>query len=131
MYNKKIIIRIKGKIMTKRSLLTMTMLTLVGLTGCTQSPAPVKYNIDKEKNIDHIERSFELYKTHQEHKAMAVAMDEEGKYVLGYSFDCATQESAKRIALENCNNANANAEVKADASCTLFALENTIVKPLR
>ena len=117
--------------MTKKIILTTTILTLMGLTGCTSTPEPIQYNIDKAKNIEHIQRSFDLYKEHKSHKAMAVAMDSEGKYVLGYSYDCASPQSAEQIALNNCTRANDNATVKAAASCVLYAVENTVVHTLQ
>ena len=116
--------------MTKLTLATLT-LALLGMVSCSNTSTPMKYNIDKEKNIEHIQRSFDIYKEHKEHKAMAVAMDKEGKYVIGYSFDCASVESAKQIALNNCTNANAKAEVKSEANCQVYAVENTIVSPLK
>jgi hypothetical protein len=117
--------------MTKKIILTTILSTIIGLTGCTSTPEPVKYNIDKEKNIEHIERSFDLYKEHKSHKAMAIAMDSEGKYVLGYSYDCTSAQSAEKIALNNCTKANERAEVKADASCELYAVEDNIVHKLK
>ena len=118
--------------MTKKIILTTTLSAIVGLGGCTSTPAPIqKYNINKEKNIEHIRSSFELYKEYQSHKAMAVAMDKEGKYVIGYSYDCISEQSAKNIALTNCTKANNNAEVKANASCIIYATEDKIVHKLK
>jgi len=112
--------------------ITLTIATLMGLTGCNSTPvAPQQYNIDKDKNIQHITRSFENYQAYGAHKAMAVAFDSEGKYVLGYAYDASSIESAKKIALHRCENANAHAEVKAEAPCAIYALENNIVLPLK
>ena len=115
---------------TKITLITLISATL-GITSCSNTSTPMKYNINKEKNIEHIQRSFNIYKEHKEHKAMAVAMDKDGKYVIGYSFDCTSVESAKQIALNNCTNANAKAEVRSEANCQVYAVENTIVSPLK
>jgi len=118
--------------MTKKIILTTTLLAIMGLTGCTNASKPMpKYNIDKEKNIEHIQRSFDLYKKHKSHKAMAVAMDAEGKYVIGYSYDCASTISANAIALNHCKKANNSASVKAEASCRIYAIENKIMNPLK
>ena len=114
----------------KTTLITLISATL-GITSCSNTSAPMKYNINKEKNIEHIQRSFDIYKEYNGHKSMAVAIDTEGKYVIGYSFDCTSSESAKQIALSNCTRANSNAEVKSDASCQIYALENNIVAPLK
>lgn len=113
--------------MTKKIILTITLSIWVGFTGCSNTPEPIKYNINKDKQILHIENSFELYKKHKSHKAMAVAMDKEGKYVIGYSFDCASMESAKQIALDNCTKANAKALVPADTQCVIYAVEDEVI----
>ena len=132
MYNDRVKIYNEGKIMTKQIILTTTLLAMMGLSGCTSTPKPTpKYNINKAKNIEHIKRTFELYTTHKSPKAMAVAMDKEGKYVIGYSYDCASTQSANMIALNRCRQANSNAPVKAEASCAIYAIENQIINPLK
>ena len=118
--------------MTQKIILAATLSAIVGLTGCTSTSSAIqKYNINKDKNIEHIQRSFELYAEHKSHKAMAVAMDKEGKYVIGYSYDCTSEQSAKNIALNNCTKANNNADVKAEASCVIYAVEDKIVHKLK
>ena len=108
--------------MTKKNILTTTLFVLVGFTGCTSSPKLIN-----DRQTKDIEKSFEHYKKFKSHKAMALAMDKKGKYMLGYSFDCASEESAKRIALDKCTKANRKAKVPADAQCAIFAIENKIV----
>ena len=118
--------------MAKKIILIATLSAIMGLTGCSDIPTPTsKYIVNKEKNIVYIKRSFELQKNYKSHKAMAVALDDEGKYVIGYSYDCASKENAKRIALEKCNQANAYAEVKAEATCSMYAVENQIIRILK
>ena len=130
MYNMKLNSYQREK-MTNKITLTTLMLATLGITSCSNTSTPMKYNINKEKNIEHIQRSFDIYKGHNGYKAMAIAMDREGKYVIGYSFDCGSIESAKKIAFSNCTNANDKAEVKAEANCKIYAVDNAIVSPLK
>ena len=118
--------------MTKQIILSTTLLVLIGFTGCSSKPElePIKYHFDKEKSIEHIQSSFEEYKAHKTHKAIAIAMDDDGTYVVGYSYDCASQESAKTIALTHCTKANDNAQFRVNASCIIYAIENEVVHRL-
>jgi len=121
---------IQGKDMTKKIILTITLSGIIAITGCTKAQV-VKYKVNKEKNIERVQRSFELYKEHKLHKSMAIAMDNQGKYIIGYSYDCKSTNSAKRIALDKCRKANNNTNVKVDATCVIYAAEDQIVHQLK
>jgi len=113
-------------------LITLVLMTILGLNACTSVKKPTLYYIDKEKNINDIENLLKQNMAYKSHKAIAVAMDSEGKYILGYSYDCASEESAKSIALNRCRLANENAESESQvtATCVIYALENNIVHKL-
>lgn len=108
---------------------TLVTIALVVLTSCasTSKQKTIQYNIDRAKNISHIERSFQLYTKYKTHKAMAVAIDNEGRYVIGYSYDCGSDESAKNIALNNCTRANNNTKFSADTSCVIYAVADKVI----
>ena len=125
--------------MKKRAIVMAIVLAGAGMTSCSiplvksesNNDMCMKYNIDKKKSIKYIENAYNRYKSFKGHKAMAVAMDQGGKYVIGYSYDCASEQSAKRIALTKCEHLNANVEVKPNAKCQIYATENTIVSNLK
>ena len=103
--------------------------------GCTQAisqNSEQKYYVDKNESINKINAFYKQYATsNKKEKAIAVAMDKEGKYVLGYAHDAASAQSAKKIALSRCEQARTKTNVTIDAPCKLYAADNQIVAPLK
>jgi len=128
--------------MKRKITLLVTVLAGVGMTSCSipylesestgsKSYVCKNYSIDKDKSIKNIAKAYDGYKDYEGRKAMAVAMDKEGRYVIGYSYDCSSEESAKRIALSKCERLNANIEIKPNAKCQIYAVGNKIVSDLK
>ncbi len=89
---------------------------LIGLNGCTVS------------NSCQLDKSFEEYKTYKSHKAMAVAMNDDGRCAIGYAYDYSSQNSANNGALKRCANSNNQSENKITAQCEIYAIDNDIVR---
>jgi len=115
-------------------LLTISALAIL-VGGCTQTISQnsgQKYYVDKDASINKINAFYKQYTTsNKKEKAIAVAMDKEGKYVLGYAHDAASAQSAKKIALSRCEQARTKTNVTIDAPCKLYAADNQIVAPLK
>jgi len=90
---------------------------VIGFNGCAVS--------NNSKTLD---KSFEEYKTYNSHKAMAVAMDDDGRYAMGYSYDYSSQDKANKRAIKQCNDANDQSVNKVTAKCELYAIDNDIVR---
>ena len=95
----------------------LLVLTIIGLTGCSQYFA----------NQSSLSKAYDTYKEYDGYKAMAVATGSDGRHAIGYSYDCTSEASAKRIAINKCKNTN-NKETKVDAECKIYAIENQIIK---
>jgi len=123
----------------KYTLIALFTLVLVSSNGCSRqsnshriiTTQQGKFIVDKQKSILHINRTFELYKKYKAYKAMAIAMDQDGKYIIGYAKDAKSSSDAQAIALENCQKANMHAQLKVSTACTLYAIENVILNPLQ
>jgi len=111
--------------MTNKITLTITLLILILLTGCTGNPKPSKY---KQLRTKHLKNFLQHYKQYESSKAIAVAVDEDKGYIVGYSYDCNSTESAKNKALRNCIHAKNSTNIKVDDTCTLYAIENHILR---
>lgn len=100
----------------KRLVLGSSMIAVVvGLNGCVAS------------NTNTLDKSFEEYKTYNSHKAMAVAMDDVGRYAIGYSSDYSSQDRANQRAIKQCTDVNNKSEYKIKAKCKLYAINNDII----
>ena len=95
-----------------------------------QDPILKKYQIDREQSIEQIGDAYDRYNNYKEHKAMAVAIDKVGRYVLGYSYGTASRQSAKRIALSKCRHLLYSVEIKPKATCKIYAVDDEIVTHL-
>jgi len=103
----------------KRLVLGTTMAAMVfGFNGCTG----LNY-LDGNK----LDKSFEEYKTYNTYKAMAVAMDNDGRYSMGYSSDYSSQDQANKRAIKQCIDANNRSEYKVKAECKIYAIGNDLV----
>lgn len=112
--------------------ITLSTVIFAILTSCSSTQAGKKYNIDKHRNMMRIQYTFNnQYAQYNTYKAMAVAFDKEGKYTIGYSYDANNTESAKRLALMHCQQANASSIVPTEANCHIYAIGNQIVSPLK
>ncbi|CAA6803640.1 MAG: Unknown protein [uncultured Sulfurovum sp.] len=111
--------------------ITSTLLiTLFTMSACSSKPVDVhsdshRYKVNEKKNMKYIADAYSDYQSYKTHKAMAVTIDSAGRAALGYSFDCTTTQSAKRIALENCEKSRQKS--KATSACTLFAVGNKVL----
>jgi hypothetical protein len=105
----------------RRLVLGATMVAMViGFNGCAGSN-----NMDSSK----LDKSFEEYKTYNSHKAMAVAMGDDGRYAMGYSYDYSSQNKANERAIKQCNDANDQSSAnKVTAKCELYAIDNDLVR---
>ncbi len=92
---------------------------VIGFNGCAVS--------NNSKTLD---KSFEEYKIYNSYKAMAVAIDNDGRYAMGYSYDYSSQDKANKGAIKQCNDANTNPATKVNAECELYAIDNDIVRKL-
>jgi len=107
-----------GVIMKKFVSVTTMVVLLVGVNGCAVS------------NGNTLDKSFEEYKTYKSNKAMAVAMDKDGRYAIGYSSEYSSQKRANKRAIDQCTNANNNSEYKVNAKCEIYAINDEIVRKL-
>lgn len=104
----------------RKLVLGATMVAMViGFNGCVSSNYMGKSKLDD---------SFETYKTYNSHKAMAVAMDDDGRYAMGYAYDYSSQDKANARAIKQCNDANTNPETQVNAKCEIYAIGNDIVR---
>ncbi len=100
----------------KKLVLELAIVTMiVGLNGCAVS------------NNNTLDKTFEEYKTYKAHKAMAIAMDDDGRYAIGYSSDYSSQDRANQRAIKQCTDVNNKSEYKIKAKCKLYAINNDII----
>ena len=92
---------------------------VISLNGCASSN-----NVDSSI----LDKSFEEYKTYNSHKAMAVAMGDDGRYAIGYSSDYSSQDGANNRAIKQCNDVNNKSASKINAECEIYAIDNEIVR---
>ena len=98
----------------------VTMVAIVvGLSGCAGS---------NKVDSSIFNNSFEEYKTYKSHKAMAVAMDDDGRYAMGYSSDYSSQDGANKRAVKQCSDVNNKSTSKVNAECVIYAIDNEIVR---
>ena len=90
-----------------------------GMNGCSILNTSINHN--------NFNKAVEEYKEYKMHKAMAVAMDNDGRYAMGYAFDYATQEKAKKDAIKHCIDSNNKVTDKVKAKCEIYAIDNEIV----
>ncbi len=101
----------------KRLVLGATMVAMtIGFNGCASS-----------KSSSILDNSFEEYKTYNSHKAMAVAMGNDGRYAMGYSSDYSSQDRANKRAIKQCTDTNNKSANKVNAKCKIYAIGNEIV----
>jgi hypothetical protein len=101
----------------KRLVLGATMVAMtIGFNGCASSNSSI------------LDKSFEEYKTYNSHKAMAVAMGNDGRYAMGYSSDYSSQDGANKRAIKQCTDANNKSAYKVKAECEIYAIDNEIVR---
>jgi hypothetical protein len=92
---------------------------VIGLNGCTGLNTADSSILDK---------TFEEYKAYKSHKAMAVAMGNDGRYAIGYSSDYSSQDGANKRAIKQCTDINNKSASKVNAECKIYAIDNEIVK---
>lgn len=110
----------------KRLVLGATMFAMViGFNGCA-----ISNSINSSISGNELDTSFEEYKTYGSYKAMAVAMDDDGRYSMGYASDYSSQSQANQKAIGHCTDANNKSEYKVNAECEIYAIDNDIVRSL-
>ncbi len=72
--------------------------------------------------ISKFENKIEEYRTKKEYKALALAIDENGKYKYGWSWNKTSQDRANDLAIKYCNNMT-----KAKSECKLVAIGNKVI----
>jgi len=103
----------------RKLFLGATMVAMViGLNGC------VGFNSADNSILD---KTFEEYKAYNTHKAMAVAMGDDGRYAIGYSSDYSSQDGANKRAIKQCTDINNKSASKVNAECKIYAIDNEIV----
>ncbi len=102
----------------KRLVLGAAMAAItIGFNGCASS-----------NSSSILDKSFEEYKTYNSHKAMAVAMGNDGRYAMGYSSDYSSQDRANKRAIKQCTDTNNKSANKVNAQCKLYAIDNELVR---
>ncbi len=73
--------------------------------------------------------SIEKYKIYSSKKAMAFAIDKNGRYAFGRSYSYFKQDSANKRALKECKKYKSNYDVKSE--CTLYSIGDKIVADIK
>lgn len=96
---------------------------LLGLSGCVSSKMNVDQNTTSEFDV-----FFDKYKTYNAKKAIAMAIDKDGKYAYGYAYGYPTKISVVKRAIEECEKNKIKHNVDTKAECKIYALGNKIMK---
>ena len=97
-------------------------LTAVALLGCTSSGTPMGVAF---KSRTQFESEWSKYLDFSPNKAIVIAGEIRGRYVLGYSFAFPTEAGAIEDALSACESRRMDRQILSD--CVLYAIDDRVV----
>ena len=83
----------------------------------------------KKQTLKNVNKLIEEHRHDKLHSALAIAVDKNNNYYMGYSYDASSDESAINIAMKHCQDRSAQASLKT--SCQIYLLNNKKVRVLR
>lgn len=109
----------------KKNTYTLIALSLLLFQGCSLKEDT---NIDKEKTLKKVNAIIAQHKNDKEHSALAIAVDENSKYLLGYAQGSKSEENASKIAMEQCVDQSSGKELKEP--CEIYLLNGKEIRTL-
>ena len=101
----------------RRCLAFLLLLAAISAGGCRSGASPMGVEFKRRTQF---ESEWSRYRELEPNKAVAIAGDIEGRYVLGYAHALASEASAIEAALADCERRRADRNL--DAPCRLFAV---------
>jgi len=110
----------------KKSTYTLVALALIASQGCSTKTKTI---FNKEQTLLRVNNVINQHKHDKLHSALALAVDDHNNYLMGYSYDAASDESATNIAMKQCQRKSANKILKA--TCQIYLLNNKMIRILK
>jgi len=111
--------------MHKNKYILVTLLALLA-QGCSTK---TDTNIDKEKTLQKVNAIITQHKNDKKNAALAISIDENNKYIMGYSHDSKSEQNATKIALEHCTQQGAGKTIKSP--CEIYLLNGKEIRTLK
>jgi len=107
----------------KRLVLSLiSILMLISVNGC------VSHTLNQAQ-LSKFDKDVNVYKENTKyHKAMAVAMDANGKYAFGRSWGFSLQSQANKRAIDECQKSRRRYNVKS--KCEIYMIDDNVVRNL-
>jgi len=110
----------------KKTTYTLVTLSLIVFQGCSTKTKSI---FNKEQTLLHVNNVINQHKHDKLHSALALAIDENNNYLMGYSYDASSNESATNIAMKQCQRKSANKILKV--ACQIYLLNNKMIRILK
>lgn len=108
--------------MRRRARAALLLLAAAGVGGCRSAAQPIGVPLRERTRW---ESEWQSYQRLGAEKALALAGDRQGQFVIGIAFGRATREEAVQAALDEC--AQRRADRRLDDACSLYAAGDEIV----
>ena len=116
----------KRKMKTRTSvgtvLLAIFAVTILMQSGCGESTRRIGVRLKKTSQFDN---EMKRYHDFAPHKAIAVAGDVQGAYVIGYAVGASSQKEAILEALDECEKRRSERRIEDD--CRMHAIDDDII----
>jgi len=106
----------------RASWLALLLVVAAVFTGCRSPAQPIGVPL---RDHTRWEAEWRSYQRFDEQKALAVAGDVQGQFVIGIATGRATQEDAVKAAIEEC--AQRRADRRLTDECRIYAIGNEVV----
>ena len=117
----------KRKMKTRASigytLLAIIAVTILLQSGCRENTRQIGVRLKKTSQFDN---EMKRYHDFAPHKAIAVAGDVQGAYVIGYAVEASSQREAILEALDECEKRKSERRIEDD--CGLHAIDDDIIE---
>ena len=101
-------------------------LSLIAFQGCSTKTKSI---FNKEETLINVNNVINQHKHDKLHSALALSVDENNNYLMGYSYDAASNESATKIAMQQCSNKSVDRKLKEP--CQIYLLNNKTIRTLK
>jgi len=110
----------------KKITYSLIALLFIAFQGCSSK---TKTTFNKEQTLINVNNVINKHKHDKLHSALALSIDEKNNYLMGYSYDAASNESATNIAMKQCQNKSAGKVIKTP--CQIYLLNNKTIRTLK